>query len=179
MTDILPASDAALALAEAKSYLRIAQDEDDGQLTGLLQIAAALGERHIGRQLIVRDAEEIIPASSDWRRLTATPVTAITGVSALPVEGDPVPLPVKAFAIDIDANGDGWVRVCDAGGAARVRVALAAGMAAEWGALAAPIRQGIIRSAAHLFVHRDAAQDAGPPDAVSALWRPWRRMRLA
>jgi len=30
-----------------------------------------------------------------------------------------------------------------------------------------------------MFAHRDAPDDAGPPAVVAALWRPWRRMRLA
>ena len=41
-----------------------------------------------------------------------------------------------------------------------------------------PIRQGVLRLVAHLFTVRDG--DGGePPAAVTALWRPYRRMRLA
>ena len=54
----------------------------------------------------------------------------------------------------------------------------AASGASRWEALE-PIRQGVIRLAAHLFTHRDAADEGAPPAAVAALWRPWRRMRLA
>lgn len=178
MTETLPAADAALALAEAKAYLRITLDDDDALLTGLLGTAAGHCAAIIGRRLIVADTTEIIPASFEWRRLTSTPVVAITGVTALPIDDDPVALGIDDYAIDIDANGDGWVRVTDAGGAKRVRVALSTGMAADWSGLPEPIRQAIIRSAAHLFVLRDAAEDPGPPDAVAALLRPWCRMRL-
>jgi uncharacterized phiE125 gp8 family phage protein len=37
----------------------------------------------------------------------------------------------------------------------------------------------IVRLVAHLFTHRDAADAGPPPAAVAAMWRPWRRLRLA
>jgi hypothetical protein len=41
-----------------------------------------------------------------------------------------------------------------------------------------PIRQGVLRLVAHMFTDRDG--DGGePPAAVTALWRPYRRLRLA
>ncbi len=43
----------------------------------------------------------------------------------------------------------------------------------------APLRQGVVRLAGHLHAHRDETDAAGPPAAVTALWRPFRRMRLA
>jgi hypothetical protein len=43
-------------------------------------------------------------------------------------------------------------------------------------ALPAPVMQGVVLLAAHLFEHRDAS--AAPPAAVAALWRPYRRLRL-
>jgi hypothetical protein len=42
------------------------------------------------------------------------------------------------------------------------------------------IRQGALRLAAHQYRERDVdAPQPVPPAAVAALWRPWRRMRLA
>jgi hypothetical protein len=41
-----------------------------------------------------------------------------------------------------------------------------------------PIRQGVLRLIAHLFTSRDGT-DGEPPAAVTALWRPYRRMRLS
>jgi uncharacterized phiE125 gp8 family phage protein len=90
--------------------------------------------------------------------------------------GAETPLPAGAYAVDIDAAGDGWVRVTGPGGAKRVRVAYRAGLAAEENGVPEPLRQGIVRLAAHLYGARDQA--AAPPAAVTALWRPWRRMRL-
>ena len=84
---------------------------------------------------------------------------------------------MAAYAVDIDGRGEGWVRASSGGG--RVRVTAEAGLATGWSGLPGAIRQGAVRLAAHLFAHRDAADDAGPPAAVAALWRPYRRMRLS
>lgn len=167
------------ALAEVKAYLRISQEEDDALLAGLIRSAGQTCERFIGRALIVREATETVPIPREWRRLTLTPVAAITGVTGLPEVGEPFALPVEDYAIDIDGQGDGWVRVTDGGQAKRVRVAYQAGLGPDWNAVPEPLRQGIVRLVAHLFTHRDAIDDPGPPAAVTALWRPWRRMRLS
>lgn len=50
-----------------------------------------------------------------------------------------------------------------------------AGLADSWEALPAPLAQGAAVLVAHLF----DGGTAQPPAAVSALWRPWRRVRLA
>lgn len=84
-------------------------------------------------------------------------------------------LAVDAYAIDIDRNGDGWVRVGQRG---TVRIAYRAGIAADGTGVPEAVRLGIIRLAGEYYAQRDGAATA-PPAAVSALWRPWRRMRLA
>lgn len=168
----------AVSLAEARAFLRIETGEEDPLLAGFVRSATELCEAFTGQALIARDAEQILPASREWQRLALTPVRAISAVTGLPADGASFALPVDAYAIDIDANGDGWVRVTQPGAAGRVRVDYSAGMAADWNGVPEALRQGIVRLTAHLFTHRDGATDAGPPAAVTALWRPWRRMRL-
>ena len=88
-------------------------------------------------------------------------------------------LPVNAYAVDIDSAGDGWVRVISTTNVCRrVRVAGIAGMATESNAVPEPIRQGVLRLVAYLFASRDGI-GGEPPAAVTALWRPYRRMRLS
>ena len=170
-------------LAEVKAFLRIGTSEEDALLAGLVRGAAETCEAFTGRALVARDLEEILPASSAWTRLGAAPVLAIDAVAALDRDGEAQALPAEAYAIDIDAAGDGWVRVTMPGAAKRVRVTYAAGMARDAGRLPEALRHGIVRLAAHLYTYRDrdpgsGTGGAGPPAAVTALWRPWRRLRL-
>lgn len=160
----------AASLDAVKAYLQIAGTQDDAMLTDLLTGATALCEQFVGQWLIVRTGRETIAADGTWRRLTATPVVAIDGVGA----ADGSVLPVDAYAIDIDAAGDGWVR---AGAGGPIAVTYRAGMAATMDALPDALRQGIVRLAADHFLAR-GGDAAAPPAIVSALWRPWRRMRL-
>ncbi|KEY98353.1 hypothetical protein AI27_12260, partial [Sphingomonas sp. BHC-A] len=89
-------------LADLKAWLRIGSDDEDGVLERLLGSASGLCEQFIGQWLVVREASETIVADGSWRRLTARPVVAILGVE---VEG--VALAPGAYAVDIDASGDG------------------------------------------------------------------------
>ena len=166
------------AVAEAKSYLRVEGSHEDALVERLVQGSTALCEAFTGQWRLARAGSETIAASPSWTRLRPTPVRAILGVDALPLEGEAVVLAAEDYAIDIDAGGDGWVRVTDAGEARRVRVRFEAGLAPAWEGLPEPLRQGIVRLVAHLFTHRDDHAGAAPPAAVTALWRPWRRLRL-
>ena len=173
-----PIQPSTAALSEAKAYLRIESAEEDGLAQRLIASATALCEQFTGRTLIARGFSQTLPASSGWQRLGATPVLAITRVETVPQEGPGALIPAAQYAVDIDAGGDGWVRVKSAESTVRIRVTYEAGLAAEWSGIPEALRQGIVRLTAHLYTQRDAASDEGPPAAVTALWRPWRRMRL-
>ncbi len=166
------------AVDEVKTSLRIENGDEDALAGGLIGSAAALCEQFIGRALLRREFTEVIAGSSGWARLGACPVQAITGVDALPSGGAAIPLPTEAYAIDIDAAGEGWVRVTAAGATPRVRVRYEAGIAPTWAELPEALRHGIVRLAAHLYAQRDRPDEASPPAAVTALWRPWRRLRI-
>jgi uncharacterized phiE125 gp8 family phage protein len=172
------AAELPIALAELKAFLRVTVSDEDALLAGLARGAADMCEAFTGRALIGRAVEEVLTASAAWARLGAAPVLSIEGVAALGEDDEASPLAAGAFAIDIDAAGDGWVRVPDAGGAKRVLVSYHAGMAADPNGLPETLRHGIVRLAAHLYTNRDQADQAVPPAAVTALWRPWRRLRL-
>jgi uncharacterized phiE125 gp8 family phage protein len=173
MNDVtLEAGDRAAALAEVKAMLRLVSVEEDALIAALAETALGLAEQFIGQALIARELRDVLPVSAAWQRLAYAPVRSIGAVAAV----DGAALASEAYAIDIDAAGDGWVRVIDSGGAGRVAVTFVAGLADGWGAIPAPIRQGAVLLAAHLFTERDAA--SAVPAAVTALWRPFRRMAL-
>lgn len=161
-----------------KAYLRIEGSDEDALIAGLVRSATELCEAFTRTALLERDVEEALPARAAWTRLSLAPVRAITEVAALSVLGDEEPLAAEDYAIDIDARGEGWVRVLGRAAAGRVTVRYRAGLAAGWNRVPEPLRQGVVRMAAHLYAHRDAAAGNGPPAAATALWLPYRRLRL-
>lgn len=166
------------ALNAAKVYLRVEGTDEDAMLERLIGSAAELCERFVRQALLARAFSETLTLSGTWARLGMAPVQTISGVEGVKSDGSTFAFSADAYAIDIDAHGDGWVRVTRPEDAVRMRVAYQAGLAADWASLPEALRQGMIRLTAHLFTHRDAATDAGPPAAVTALWRPWQRIRL-
>ncbi|HYN45761.1 MAG TPA: hypothetical protein VES64_03630 [Allosphingosinicella sp.] len=165
-------------LAELKAYLRIAVSDEDALLAALARGAGDMCEAFTGRALVEREVTEVLAAATAWTRLSAAPARAILGVDALDEEGAATPLAAQAYAVDIDASGDGWVRLLDGGGAKRIRASYRAGMATDPNGLPEALRHGIVRMAAHLYSERDRRPGGEPPAAVTALWRPWRRLRL-
>lgn len=168
------------AAGAAKAYLRVERSDEDGLIAGLVAAAAELCEAFIGGPLLVRGFSETIPAGRAWRRLTRAPVRAITLVEAIPADGAAQALPGEAYGVDIDSAGDGWVRLTAPGQARRIRIGYQAGLAGAWAELPAGLRQGILRLAAHFYTDRAAegVRAGEPPAAVTALWRPYRRIRL-
>ena len=167
-----------VTMSEAQAYVRIETGEEEALLAGLIRTASGLCEAFINQVVIARDFEIDLPASGAWERLPITPVRAISDAAAVDGSGTATPLASGSYAIDIDFAGDGWVRLTQPASGSRVRVSVRAGMADEENGVPEPIRQGVLRLVAHLFTSRDD-EGGEPPAAVTALWRPYRRMRLA
>jgi uncharacterized phiE125 gp8 family phage protein len=166
---------APVPLEELKAFLRIAGSEEDALLAGLIRTATELCESFTRIALIEREVEEMLPASAGWRRLGRAPVRAVLEVRSVAADGSTAALAVGDYAVDIDAGGCGWVR----GNGGRLAVRYRAGQAADWNGIPEPLRHGTVRLAAHLYAQREGGPGQAPPAAVSALWRPWRQLRLA
>ena len=171
------ASDPPVSLAEAQAYVRVETGEEEAVLAGLLRTASLMCEQFVGQALVARGFSETLRASGQWQRLGLTPVQSIGAVGLIGDDGSETVLAAADYAVDIDASGDGWVRLIRSG-EGLVRVQAVAGMAADGNGVPEPLRQGIVRLTAFLFNARDGA-GGEPPAAVTALWRPYRRMRLA
>ena len=167
----------AVSLAEAQAYVRIETGEEEAVLAGLVRTATAMCEQFTGRVILARGFSETVNGCGEWQRLSLTPVRSIDTVELMGTDGSASPLTAGAYAIDIDSAGDGWVRMMPGMGAARLRVSGTVGMATDSNDVPEPIRQGILRLTAHLFNARDGG-GGDPPAAVTALWRPYRRMRI-
>ena len=171
-------SPAVVPIEPLKAFLRVTGSEEDALLAGLIRSAAELCEGFTRLALIDREVEETLPVRPGWIRLCQAPVRSISGAFTL-IDGIPAALPSGDYAVDIDAAGDGWVRVASSLRQRRVTVRYNAGLGADWNGVPEPLRHGVIRMAAHLYTHRDTEGGGGPPAAVTALWLPYRRLRLS
>ena len=179
MLTLSPPLIAAEALDDVAAYLRLSGDDELTLLSGLLGTALIQCEAFCGSVLLRRAGTQDVRITGTWQMLGSTPLRSISRVSGLNAAGEPTLIAASGYAIDIDECGGGWLRIHDGGGAIRARVSFEAGIAEQWGDIASPLRQGMLRLVAHLHAHRDRADDAGPPPAVAALWRSFRRLRLA
>ncbi|MFL6730142.1 MAG: hypothetical protein ACJ8E3_00660 [Sphingomicrobium sp.] len=174
---MLGIAEPAVTMSEAQAYVRIETGEEEAVLAGLIRTASALCEAFINQVVIERNFAEDLAASGGWERLTAIPTRSISDVQGIDENGNASPLMTGDYCVDIVSSGDGWVRVSDSARFSRVRVSGSAGLASSENEVPEPIRQGILRLVAHLFTARDGS-GGDPPAAVTALWRPYRRMRL-
>lgn len=168
------------ALAELKQWLGITTAQDDDVLAALLRAGLDMCEAFTGIMPLETTCEEVIEASGAWQQLAARPVQAISAVDAISASGTRTTLSASAYAVDLDADGGGKVMVMQLGDADRIAVRFTCGLAPTWDGLPEPLRQGIMRLAAHQHREREGnGASPVPPAAVAALWRPWRRLRLA
>ena len=177
---ITPVDPPPAALAELKEWLAITTSQDDAGLTDLLRAGIETCEGFTGVLPIRATCEEIVPAGTAWQKLTTAPVQAIILIEALSHSGVRSALSATGYAVELDADGGGRVRLSGSAAAARLVVTFAAGLAPDWASLPDSLRHGIVRLAAHQYREREGS-GAGPlpPASVAALWRPWRRLRLA
>lgn len=177
---IVPPVLAPEALGELKSWLAITTGGEDAALTALLQAALETCEAFTGLMPLTAECEEVLPACRGWQTLATRPVEAVTGLWGLPAEGARFALPAQDYMVELDADGAGLVRLLREDVAGRIAVRFTAGLADDWPELPDGLRHGVLRLAAHHYREREAgAASPIPPAAVAALWRPWRRMRVA
>lgn len=164
-------------IAEVKAFVRIDHALDDEAIAALVRSAANLCENFIGQMVILRTVTDILPAKVEWQKLKRLPVQSIDLVEQVASDGAATAIAASDYAVDIDSDGCGWVRM-DSGAIARMRITYQAGLALDWDHVPATLRQGIVRLAGFLYSNRDGVDAGGPPSAVTALWRPFRRIRL-
>ena len=162
-----------VTLAEAQAFARIETNEEEALVAGMIRSASALCEAFLGQVVIARTFTEQLSASAEWKQLNSLPVRSIDAVTS---GGEP--LAATAFATDIDSSGGGWVRVTDPAVTGPIEVSGTAGLAVSRNSVPEPVRHGVVRLVSHLFAGRDG-ENGEIPAAVTALWRPFRRVRVA
>ncbi|WFL78842.1 hypothetical protein P7228_07200 [Altererythrobacter arenosus] len=178
-TIVQPADLSGAALAEFKQWLGISSANESVQLAMLLSASLELCESFTAQMPLEQGCEERLAATQGWLALDTRPVRAITSVETLTADGSRNALATGEYEIEIGATGLGQIRLTGEPSDRTLVVSFVAGIAPEWASLPDALRHGIIRLAAHNYRDRDASEPLGPPASVAALWRPWRRLRLA
>jgi uncharacterized phiE125 gp8 family phage protein len=179
---MLPAVIEQDAVAELKQWLGISRPGEDAMLAGLLLAALDLCEAFTGQAPLAQTVAERIALQRGWRNLTSRPVRALVSVELVGRDGTLSLLEEPAYATEFSANGALSIRIARPQDGQAMVVTMAVGIAPDWAALPDALRQGIIRLAAHYYRDRDSdgqRQPVPPPASVTALWRPWRNLRLA
>jgi uncharacterized phiE125 gp8 family phage protein len=179
---VLPAEIGEVGLVELKQWLGITRNTEDALLAGLLKAALDLCEAFIGQMPLAQVVEEQLPAQRGLQLLTARPVREIATVEVIASDGSRNLLSAASYTAEIAACGAASFRLLVPAEGRALAVRLVAGLALDWASLPPALRQGIIRLAAHHYRDRDAdgqRSPAPPPMSVTALWQPWRLMRLA
>lgn len=199
---ITPAVLPPAALGELKQWLAITTTMDDGPLAELLQVALEICADFTGIIPLQCTCEEIVAPHrprhlgadggyiSHWRldapwhkhgnRLSSRPVRAITDVFGISADGTRTELGIAAVGAHVDADGGCSLRLPEPIQFHRYAIRFSAGLADDWEQLPPPLRHGIIRLAAHQHRTRENPGAAPlPPASVTALWLPWRQMRIA
>jgi uncharacterized phiE125 gp8 family phage protein len=166
------------ALAELKHWLGISRPDEDAALTRLLETSLTICEAFTGQAPLRQTVEEIVPLCSGWHELVSRPVRQLVAAALVADDASRQALADPDYAIELRASGSACVRLLQPLEGRAVALHLSVGIAEEWAALPAPLGQGIIRLAAHHYRDRDQKGSAPPPASVTALWRPWRNVRL-
>ena len=178
MRTILAGGDLSPALAELKHWLGITRTADDVQLTALIGAGVEACEAFTGVTPLASTIEETRDASHEWTRLATMPIARVVSVETLDSEGVRTVLGEDEYELHLSGDGAGQLRLRRGPFVSRVVLTLEAGLAPDWASLPDGLRHGILRFAA--FLHREGEQGASePPAAIAALWRPWRRLRIA
>lgn len=176
---ITPPDLAGAALDELKQWLAITTSQEDAALLGLLRASLDTCEAFTRQMPLHNECEELHEAARGWQELSTHPVRATTAIEHVAMDGSRSALPAQDYEFDLEADGSGRFRLLAGPSAGRVAMRFTAGIAEEWETLPDALRHGILRLAAHHYRQRDEdGARSGPPSVVSALWSPWRRLRL-
>lgn len=166
------------ALAELKHWLGISRPNEDDTLRQLLGTSLTICEAFTGKAPLRQTVEEIVPLVGGWQELVSRPVQTLAAAALVADSGARTPVAVLTDALEWRIGASACIRLLRPFEGQGLALQLVVGIAADWTALPAPLRHGIIRLAAHHFRDREGKAGTVPPASVTALWRPWREVRL-
>ena len=165
-------------LADLKRWLSISTEREDALLLALLGAAITACERFTGLLPLATLCEETLDVGSDWSLLATRPVSHIGDVNWFDHTNNRIPVAAEDYEAHISADGTARVKPAGSGEHRRIVVRFNAGAASDWTALDPALREGILRLAAQYYRERDEGGAAAVPASVTALWRPFVKVRL-
>lgn len=176
-----------VSLSEAKDFLRILTEDEDGLLGTLITAARLMIEAASGRMLIEQSWRIVLerwPEGGEIR-LPLSPVRSIAASRVY--DGAGVAQAVALTALALVAGSDPPLIRVDGPvpppgrSRAAIEIDLVAGFGATRDMVPAPLRQAVLRLACRWFEHRGdvVSRDAARlPVEIAALVAPFRRARL-
>jgi uncharacterized phiE125 gp8 family phage protein len=166
------------ALIEAKALLRLETIDEEALLAVQLRTALDMAEDFTGSIWLTATYRE----KRALRReiiLRKRPFVSLTGLRLLFGNGSEEALDPTLQDVHVSDHGEAMLCVPDSVMDARdIVISYRAGGFADWTNLPEGLRMGVLRMAAHLFAWRDAPDAVAVPNAVAALWRPFKHLRL-
>ncbi len=166
----------AAAVDDARAFCRIDGDGENAVLSASVAAALEACEGYIGMPPMVRGYRERLPMRGIWARLARSPVRAIAAVRAVDNGVVGVALVQGTYQAEIDTCDRGRVRVIVPPGAPEIEVTYSAGLATDWASCPGSLRFGVLHHVAAAMAARDGRD---LPERATALWRPYRAMKLA
>jgi len=173
-----------VSLAEARAHLKLDATEEDALLTALLTAARATLEAETRRAFVAQNWRLTL---DEWPlgpiAIPLAPVAEVTSVKVAALSGAMLPLDPGFYETETGEHPRIAVKSGQAWPMPATRLAgIEIGFTAGYGAVAdvpMPLRQAMLMLAAHWFEHREPVGDGAKlPRTVSALVKPFRRMRL-
>jgi len=166
------------ALDDLKRWLAISRASEDSLLVDLLGTSLALCEAFTGQAPIEQTVEERTPVTAGEYALTTRSIRALVSVELVEQDGNRLPIAESDYTFEVDAYDTACFRLHAALEGRCIAIAVRAGIASDWAALPDALKQGAIRLAAYHYRDRDNPRATPPPASITALWRPWRSLRI-
>jgi len=175
-----------VSLAEAKAFLKVDDDAEDGLITTLIGAARLHVEGVTGRALLAQSWRIVL---DDWPasrvvKLPVAPLISVNAISAIDGDGASHEIGLGQFGSEPDRllvprHVAGMPRLQDRQG---IEIDYLAGFGAEPAAVPADLRQAVLGLVAHWHEHRDAVLIAGSgavvPGGFDRMLAPYKRARL-
>lgn len=182
-TIVEPADVTGAALGDLKSWLGITRPNEDDQLLDLLHSALSTCEAFTGQAPLAQIVEERVPVHRTKTLLNSRPVATFVAAEAIGQDGNRNPVDQESYDFELQSDSRASFNLHHDVEGKAIGVQLRAGIAENWSDVPGPLKQGMIRLCAFHYRERDRAGETKsapvPPASISALWRPWRSVRIA